>query len=341
MKVLGTFTIISIAVGAAVDRTPTALELRARRLALKTGQDIPNPDQIDYIINAYNVGVAKNTLNSGTDPMTTIFIVLCEIASGKSVSSDPCREYIEGDKVETAKEELEKLLVLASKIRLAVATEPKVVPLARGDVITLGGTEAAVGGRAVRPTSVHGGSRPILPARTPRADGEGESEAGSGDDTSPASTHETAGGTLVDGDAVFKDEDSAGRSEDSVSSTRAVDGSIRASAAKGPSAAAAASTVGGAGGRRSLLATLSKRGIDTFTKSPDPQRDSAKAGGDASVAGKDGSTEVRGAGVFFEDGVIGYRLQNGNTFGFPLFNPFRNDEAAAKALAEGLAGEAE
>ena len=110
-----------------------------------------------------------------------------------------------------------------------------------------------------------------------------------------------------------------------------MDGSIRASA----------TVAAGAVGRRSLLATLPKRGIETSAKSPDPQRDSAKAGGDASVAGKDGSTEVRGAGVFFEDGVIGYRLQNGNTFGFPLFNPFRNDEAAAKALAEGLAGEAE
>ena len=380
MKVLGTFTIISIAVGAAVDRTPTALELRARRLALKTGQDIPNPDQIDYIINAYNVGVAKNTLNSVTDPMTTMFIVLCEIASGKSVSSDPCREYIEGDKVETAKEELKKLLVLASKIRLAVAEEPKVVPLAGGDARTGGSTEAAVVGGAVTPSSVHGGSRPILPARTPRADGEGESEAGSGDDTSPASTHETAGGALVEGDAllpggdrfaqgesdsdfgglgtekndppgpaaafraggfkrqnaVIEDEDSAGSSENSGSSTRAVDGSIRASA----------TVAAGAVGRRSLLATLPNWGIDTSAKPPVHERDRLKAEGEVPAPGKVGSTKVPAgssgtvqSGFFFDNGVAGYRFQSGNAIGLQVFDRFGMDHATADRVADELGGE--
>ena len=351
MKVLGTFTTISLAVGAAVDRTPTALELRARRLALKTGQDIPNPDQIDYIINAYNVGVAKNTLHSVTDPMTTMFIVLCEIASGKSVSSDPCREYIEGDKVGQAKEELKKLLVLASKIRLAVATEPKVVP---------------------RPTSVHGGSMPIA------------------DDKSPASTHGAAdgiaGGSVVEADVAgasaasfpaervptlidptfmhFPHHDEDESDGDGLSSSEGDYESVHglrdsdldgldtetndppgpaaasrgvASGAKSPSAAE--TVAAGAGGRRSLLATLSERGIDTFTKSPDPQRDSAKAGGDASVAGKDGSTKVLGAGVFFEDGVFGYRFQNGNTFGVPLFDRFWMDRATAERVGDELGGE--
>lgn len=90
---------------------PTPLNLRAHRLGLKT--DIPDNDSIDRIIQSYNIGVAKGTLKSAKDPNTTMYIVLCQIASGKSDSTDntPCKDYIVGDeKVKEAKKVLGELL---------------------------------------------------------------------------------------------------------------------------------------------------------------------------------------------------------------------------------------
>jgi hypothetical protein len=97
--------------GSLTSLSPTPLNLRARRLGLK--KEIPDNDSIDRIIESYNIGVLKGTLKSTKDPYTTMYIVLCQIASGKSDSTDntPCKDYIVGDeKVGRAREVLGELL---------------------------------------------------------------------------------------------------------------------------------------------------------------------------------------------------------------------------------------